>query len=395
MEYIQSRFMQLADSLLAPVWAWVMARSWMFRLSVFVLGGVIVLAWHQPGIVSENYRLGRLGVSILKIAMADGGLALDSDTKANLSSATQRLEKTVKADLTSFAGLVPWTIAIAIVAVEEGEQPTRPGYAQKALSLIRSNETDGCFCWAEVPRKDTDEVCTFIAGWVMLAFSDLGETISDGEVTHILGAQKAEGWWPIFEDKTNEAFASTYATAWIVLGLAEMNRRELISSALRSQVEGAIARGVAWLQTTRTDSGRWKPYPNMANSKESDSISGLVLHTLHVVDPSGLRDLDRDWLSSLPRDPPEASAMEENFVELRGSNNELIDHFKQIELPWMLIATVDAYPSGDVFEKGRARNWIDAALSEHSVLTADASTNNWWRAELLYALKYVRRVAAG
>src|SRR5260370_42304167 len=101
MEYIQSRFMQLADSLLAPVWAWVMARSWMFRLSVFVLGGVIVLAWHQPGIVSENYRLGRRGVSTLKIAMADGGLGLDSDTKTNLSLTTPALGKKVKADLTS------------------------------------------------------------------------------------------------------------------------------------------------------------------------------------------------------------------------------------------------------------------------------------------------------
>ena len=174
-----------------------------------------------------------------------------------------------------------------------------------------------------------------------------------------------------------------------------MNRRELISFAMRSQVEDAIARGVAWLQTTRADSGKWKPYPNMANSKVSDSVSGLVLHTLHVADPSGLRDLDRDWLSSLPRDPPEATAMEGDFVVLRGSNIARIDHFKQIELPWMLIATVDAYPSGDVSEKGRARNWIDAALSEHSVLTADATTNEWWRAELLYALKYVRRVAAG
>ena len=392
MEYIQGKFMQLADSLVAPVWAWVMARSWMFRSCVLVLGGVIVLSWHKPGIVTENYRL---GISTLKVAMADGGLALDSDTKAKLSSTTQRLEKTVKADLMNLAGLEPWSIGQAIVAVEEGEQPTRPVFAQKAISLIRSNETDGCFCWAEVPRKQTDEMCTFIAGWVMLAFSRLGEPISDSEAAHVLGAQRAEGWWPIFEDKTDEEFASTYATAWIVLGLAEMNRRELISFAMRSQVEDAIARGVAWLQTTRADSGKWKPYPNMANSKVSDSVSGLVLHTLHVADPSGLRDLDRDWLSSLPRDPPEATAMEGDFVVLRGSNIARIDHFKQIELPWMLIATVDAYPSGDVFEKGRARNWIDAALSEHSVLTADASTNNWWRAELLYALKYVRRVAVG
>jgi len=392
MEYIQGKFMQLADSLVAPVWAWVMARSWMFRSCILVLGGVIVLSWHKPGIVTENYRL---GISTLKVAMADGGLALDSDTKAKLSSTTQRLEKTVKADLMNLAGLEPWSIGQAIVAVEEGEQPTRPVFAQKAISLIRSHETDGCFCWAEVPRKQTDEMCTFIAGWVMLAFSRLGEPISDSEAAHVLGAQRAEGWWPIFEDKTDEEFASTYATAWIVLGLAEMNRRELISFAMRSQVEDAIARGVAWLQTTRADSGKWKPYPNMANSKVSDSVSGLVLHTLHVADPSGLRDLDRDWLSSLPRDPPEATAMEGDFVVLRGSNIARIDHFKQIELPWMLIATVDAYPSGDVSEKGRARNWIDAALSEHSVLTADASTNNWWRAELLYALKYVRRVAAG
>jgi hypothetical protein len=86
--------------------------------------------------------------------------------------------------------------------------------------------------------------------------------------------------------------------------------------------------------------------------------------------------------------------IEFNNVELRGSNIERIDHFSQIKLPWMLIATIDAYPSGDIFQKGRARNWIDAALSEHGVLTADASTNNWWRAELLYALKYVGRRAA-
>ena len=79
---------------------------------------------------------------------------------------------------------------------------------------------------------------------------------------------------------------------------------------------------------------------------------------------------------------------------MRGSNKERVDRFQQITLPWMLIATVDAYPSGDVFQKARARNWIDAALTEHSVLTADASTNNWWRAELLYALKYVRKLAA-
>jgi len=169
-----------------------------------------------------------------------------------------------------------------------------------------------------------------------------------------------------------------------------MNRRELVSSAMRSRAEDAVARGVAWLLHTRTELGKWKPYPNIAKSRESDSISGLVLHTLHVADPSGLRELDRDWLSSLPRTPPEAPLEEGSYVEFRGR----FDHFQQITLPWMLIATVDAYPSGDIFQRARTRNWIDSALSERSVLAADAdTTTNWWRAELLYALKYVRRLA--
>ena len=75
MEYVQGKLIQLADSLFAPIWAWVMARSWTFRLSVLVLGGVIVLSWHKADIVSENYRL---GVSVLRIATADNSFALDS-----------------------------------------------------------------------------------------------------------------------------------------------------------------------------------------------------------------------------------------------------------------------------------------------------------------------------
>jgi len=399
MEYIQNKFMQLAESLIDPVWAWVMTRPWMFRACVFVLGGVIFFAWYKPGVVWENYRL---GISTLNVAIADKGhIDLDFGTKERLSSATKRLENTVNSELTHFVGLEPWSIAQAIVAVEEGEQRTiRPPYAQEAISRIRDKTTGGCFCWAEVPRasKDTDEVAMVIAGWVMLAFSHLDETVSDSELSYILGSQKAEGWWPTFRDKADDTFASTYSTAWNVLGLAEMSRRSLISPAMYLRVEGAVARGAAWLQRTRTDSAKWKPYPNMAKSdspKVSESISGLVLHTLHVAGISDLRYLDRNWLSGLPSEPPEALDMEYNFTELRGSNTERIDHFSQMKLPWMLIATVDAYPSGDIFQKGRARSWVDAALSKRSVLTADADPNNWARAEVLYALKYVGRGLAG
>jgi len=400
MEYILNKFMQLADSVLAPGWAWVMARSWMFRACVLASGGVIFLAWYMPEIVWEKTRL---GISTFQVATNyQGHIPLDT----NLSSTTKRLEKTLMADLTNFAGpdqfvrLVPWSAAQAIVAVEEGKQGTRPDYAQGAISRIRSNETGECFCWAEIPRKGTDEVAMIIAGWVMLAFSHLRETISDSEIAYILGLQQAEGWWPIFGDKTDEAFASTYSTAWIVLGLAEMSRRELISATMRPKVEVAVDRGVSWLYRTRTDSQKWKPYPNMADSHESYSISGLVLHTLHVADPSGsgLRDLDRSWLSGLRGVPPEFKAKDDEGQqrpELRGSSNiPRIDTFVQLKLPWMLIATVDAYSNGNILQKGRALDWINVALSKQSVLTADANTESWKRAELLYAIKYVRTLAA-
>jgi len=394
MEYLQNKFTQLAESLVEPVWAWVMLQSWILRACVLALGSVIFLAWYNPWIISENYRF---VISTLKVAMADEGhIALDPGTRGNLSSATKRLENTVKYDLTDFVGLQPWSIAQAIVAVEEGEQRTNraPYDAQKAISLIRNNQTtDGCFCWAEIPRasKDTNEVATVIAGWVMLAFSHLGETISDSEVAKILGVQKVEGWWPTFGDQADEQFASTYSTAWNVLGLAEMRRRDLISSDKLSRVDGAIARGAAWLQRTQTNSAKWKPYPYMAklDVPTSESISGLVLHTLHVADISDLRYLDQKWLSGLPREPPQAFEMEMYMTELRGPNIVRIDHFNQLKLPWIMIATVDAYPSGDIFQKSRALRWIDAALSHHSVQNADSERMDWSRAEVLYALKYV------
>jgi hypothetical protein len=370
-----------------------MARSWAFRACVLILGGgIFLIIYFNRGAVPENYRVVR---STFKAAMAaDGHIALDSGTKEKMSSTAARLRKVIRGDLKSLAGagLVPWSTAQAIVALGEGEETNRPAYANNAISLIRGNETGGCFCWTEIPRNEADGVAMFIAGWVMLAFSDLREPVSDNDVGYILEAQNVEGWWPIFRDKTDEAFASTYSTAWIVLGLVEISRHELISSALREQAEDAIASAVQWLLRTRTPSYKWKPYPNMADSKESDSISGLVVHTLHVADPSDLRDLDQAWLSGLPSHPPEAPDKEPGtYVELRGSNKERIDHFVQFKLPWMLIATVDAYSSGSIFQKGRARNWIDVALSQDSVENADANINNWWRAELLYALNYVQR----
>jgi hypothetical protein len=53
----------------------------------------------------------------------------------------------------------------------------------------------------------------------------------------------------------------------------------------------------------------------------------------------------------------------------------------------VLVATADAYEAGDVWTRGKALRWMEANIADKSVSTADASDMNWWRAELLYALK--------
>lgn len=51
------------------------------------------------------------------------------------------------------------------------------------------------------------------------------------------------------------------------------------------------------------------------------------------------------------------------------------DDFVQIRLPWLLIGTADAYRN--------ALAWLEEALDQRSVVTADTTPDNWWRAELL------------
>jgi hypothetical protein len=387
-EYLMRRLAELADSVLKPIWDWVMSRSWLVRAGILVAALAIFTIAYDPTPAREIYEQ---SVHTARAALTDPRrVAIAPETKVELVDTGDRLLDTVKSDLLTLNGgsLTPWSTAQALIAAVQNEH--LPGSTPEAVSFITSNQMNGCFCWAEIPADQSTGVCTFIAGWVMFAFGNVGESVSASDLTYLLGKQNPAGWWPMFQDKTDQQFASTYSTAWNMLGLEELRSRGLISAALLPAVSDAIAKSVSWLLTTRTPAGRWKPYPSMPNVLESDSISGLVMHALNVVHPTDLTPLNRAWLSSLPSLPPEASASESYYIEMLGSGVERIDHFIQLKLPWMLIATVDAYPAGNFLQRGRALSWLDAAVTSKSVATADANTNNWWRAELLYALNYLQ-----
>jgi hypothetical protein len=55
----------------------------------------------------------------------------------------------------------------------------------------------------------------------------------------------------------------------------------------------------------------------------------------------------------------------------------------------MLVATVDAYPQGDLLHRMHAMEWLENSLNHQSVVNADSVDAAWWRAELLYSLNYV------
>jgi hypothetical protein len=122
------------------------------------------------------------------------------------------------------------------------------------------------------------------------------------------------------------------------------------------------------------------------------------LHALHMVSPNSLRDLDKEWLDNLLPIPPTASDADNpyHWIRIRDKPNyPELDAFVQIKLPWMLVATVDAYPSGTVLQRVTALQWLESALQQPTVVNADTQPNNWWRAELLYGLKYVLQSTPG
>ena len=103
--------------------------------------------------------------------------------------------------------------------------------------------------------------------------------------------------------------------------------------------------------------------PTPEKGKNSDSLSGLVMHALHLTVPDLITQLKKEWLANLPPNVPKADAKDQSFVWIKPRvGAPANDHFVQIVLPWMLIATADAYGAGNYFERTHAILWMEQAL---------------------------------
>jgi hypothetical protein len=226
----------------------------------------------------------------------------------------------------------------------------------------------------------------------MTAFADMDISSTSAEIRYVLSTQNEDGSWPIFPSANQAQYASTYSTAWNLLGLLHQKNKGLIRKEDANLIDKAITKATGWLLSTRMKGARWKPYPNLSSSNESESISGLVLHALHISVPAQMTVLDKEWIESLPGTLIKPSDRENYYIDMKGKSGLNIDHFVQIKLPWMLIATVDAFSNGDVFERTKALLWLEMNIDQKSVVNSDGIKDNWWRAELLYALRYTLKM---
>jgi hypothetical protein len=287
--------------------------------------------------------------------------------------------------------LTPWSSAqatLALSAVGHAEQIQ----SDNVIKFIRKKKETPCGCWHEIPgMHPSDPVCVFVSGWIIAAMAAVDVPVQSDELNFILKTQSPDGWWAMFPVHSEQGeYASSYSTSWNIFGLQAQIDKGLLPNESRAAVSDAIRRGAAWLLSVRGDGSRWRSYPNAPGSKISEAISGLVIHALHHTVPEQTGEIERDWLTNLPATWTKIEDTDPVYVEIFSDGKMVgIDQFVQIRLPWMLVATIDSYPSGNVFSRTGALFWLDKALSQKSIANADVGLANWWRAEFLLSLGHI------
>jgi hypothetical protein len=386
--YFWKKLVEVLDALLEPFWlrvrAWTKDLSWQGRTLLLVLAGLVALAAAYWNSLPLFYRTAAVFGKI--VTSAPTQIPLDSSLTFKVRETSRRLAEGLRADLNDPDNLYPpsaWTLAQE-TAASNGMIKIK---AEAVRTYFRNTEKIECNCWQETPDRPPNVA---VSGWVLFALAELNFPATEAEVRFFLKEQKRDGWWSVFQATDEEANASTFGTAWALIALQTQLRNKLIPQTMEEDVSNAIGKGSAWLIRHQGSRSRWKDYPFHEKGENSDSLSGLVMHALHLTASDSITQLKKEWLDNLPSKVPAAHERSQSLIWVRlrvGASGQ--DPFVQIALPWMLIATADAYGAGNYFERTRALLWMERALDQESVIHADTQVDNWWRAELLLALRYV------
>jgi hypothetical protein len=179
-------------------------------------------------------------------------------------------------------------------------------------------------------------------------------------------------------------------------GACARRRARTLPEPILASAKKARDIGESWLWKTHKGRARWYDYPFSPDGQPSVSISGLVLYVLHQLhhhDPHSLASLDRDWAAMLPFPPPHGKLYETSgdivMVDTKGHRQQ--DPTRHMVLPWVLIASADAFPNLSEKDRSQVIYWIDQLFAGQEIDTGWATSKPWRSAELLFALTYLKK----
>jgi hypothetical protein len=274
-----------------------------------------------------------------------------------------------------------WTVAQMAVALS----PLGPSDSSKVVEYLNATKDGKCGCWREYGTPH-------YAGpsyWALLSLGKIKSDLEPDALEFLLHTQKPNGSWSIALTTADPSNSATYPTSWALVVLDGYQRKQVVPLDQRDSVDQAIARGRQLLLRMRTaNKARWRDYWD-EYGVENISDSGLALHVLKQL---GVNDekIDRLWLQNLPQDPITANESDKSDHRIQLETlNYFVDSIRRYKLPWVLIATRDAYANGSSQEHDKAQRWVDKLLSNPTEITLTVANTPHVAAELLIALRYL------
>lgn len=374
---------KLVESVFEPIFKWILELEWKYRACFLIAISASYAGWHFQEEVGKGYLTAE---SVWPVLFSDSELPLSEVSRDRLDryieDLTDALAVRWRPDDPTLLGWSSAQIASSLC----GEKIVNKTVLAKHMALVKDTS---CSCWPEYTRPKGGEHVG-ATSWVLLSLALYQVAPTQDEIEFLLANQTESGWWSLYPLPRKERLASTYATAWAVFALQELNQRNLIKDdTTKNKVNNAIIRGVAWLWLKQeTGAAKWKDYPNGGKgSIDSESISGLVIHVLNRVEKrTKLQDLNQQWLNELSSVPPDPLDAEHSDTYDLADYGDKTSHFR---LPWMLMATIDAYESGGILQKGKALRWIEKAMN-NDFGSPTLKAKQWIAAENLFALKYLK-----
>jgi hypothetical protein len=371
----------LATTVVEPVKTWLKARPfWLRALLVFAIP-LGILGYNQRALLGRAFNSAG---DVFRVATSDDRIPLTREYREELARLGSRVETQARADLlhelndSDDGGWAAAQLAVALAKRDALSTPQR----ERVVAFLLSQRRPGEPYWAQ--KIDPPHLA--VTAWCIHALAVMKQPVGTREITYVLEQQMDDGGWPLYGDLEARQ-ASVFATALMIIALkAHVSATSSIGNV--EAINGALDRAEGWLvQYCDRSRARWKFYPLVPDSPESEADSGLALYALNQLTtvPSTNREFGAAWLRSLPTQWPkhafDREASGQWFGRGKRARPDTVSHLK---LPWLITGTAVSYAGATTWDKLRALHALESCIDQQ-----DWGIGGYWsyqRAELLIAI---------